>query len=201
MTITITLVIVSDVVDVKPQHHRVIFMNRVVAVHRVTAGEVAEAEVDIYIVILAEPDDVLAPSLNQGWCVPVAAENLMLFEVNVDWVRPVKSALELPNLGRIAFYAEAHLITVEEFVINDPLSVIAVELETPLDPLSHSCRYLIERRVCRRIHTIVRDRVRDHAELKYFCTLSSGKNIVRWPSTVTLFQTILEVNDAACRER
>ncbi len=89
---TVVLVIVSHVVDVKPQHHRVVFVNRVVTVHRVAPGKVAEAEVNLHVVILAESDDVLAASLDQRRRVPVALENLVLLEVNVDWVRPIKSA-------------------------------------------------------------------------------------------------------------
>ena len=46
MAITIALVTVADVVDVKPQHHRVVFVNHVVAVHRVAPHEVAEPEVE-----------------------------------------------------------------------------------------------------------------------------------------------------------
>ena len=94
MAATTTLVIVSRIIDVKPQHHRVIFVNRVVAVHRITAGEVAEAEVNINVIIFTKSDDVLAPSFDQRRGVAVTAENLMLFEVNVDRVRPIESAFE-----------------------------------------------------------------------------------------------------------
>ena len=61
---TVVLVVVAHVVDIEPQHHRVVFVNRVVTVHRVAPGEVAEAEVNLHLVILSESDDVFATALD-----------------------------------------------------------------------------------------------------------------------------------------
>ena len=59
------LVVVSHVINVKPQHHGVIFVNGVVTVHRIASDKVAETEIDLYVVSLAKPDNVLASALDQ----------------------------------------------------------------------------------------------------------------------------------------
>lgn len=113
MVATVVLVVVAHVVDIKPQHHRVVFVNRIVTVHRVTAHEVAEPEVDLDVVILTESYDVFASAFDQRWLVPISFENLVLLEVNVDRMGPIESALELPNLRSVALDPEAHIITVK----------------------------------------------------------------------------------------
>src|SRR4030095_16880232 len=115
---TVILVVVSHVVDVKSQHHGVVFVNRVVTVHRVTSHKVTEAEIDLYIVILAYSYDVLAPSLNKSRLVPVSLEDLVLLEVDVDRMGPIKSALELPNLGGVALYPEPNIITDQQLIVD-----------------------------------------------------------------------------------
>ena len=64
MTTTISLTVVPHVIYVEPQHHRVVLVNRVVAVHWVAPDEVSEAEEDLDIVVLTQPHDVLAAPLN-----------------------------------------------------------------------------------------------------------------------------------------
>ena len=201
MRITITFIVVSDVINIKPQHHCVVFVNNVVAVHRITSGEVSETEVNTGIIILAEPDDILTTPFDQCRSVAVAAENLVLFEVNVYWVRPVESTFKVPDLCRVALNSETDVITVEEFVVDDPLPVTAIKLEAPLDALSYSRGHLIERRVSRGIDAVIGHGIRDHSELEHFSALSRWKNVGCWSCTVTLFQTVFEVNDAACGER
>src|SRR6185369_10577076 len=132
-----------------------------------------------------EPDDILTTPFDQCRSVAVAAENLVLFEVNVYWVRPVESTFKVPDLCRVALNSETDFITVEEFVVNDPLPVTAIKLEAPLDALSYSRGHLIERRVSRRIHAVIGHGIRDHAELEHFSPLPGRQNVVRWSRTVT----------------
>src|ERR1051325_3855179 len=201
MAITIALVSVAHVVDVKPQHHRVVFVNNVVAVHRVAPHEVAEPEVERDVVILTESYDVLAAALDQRRRVPVAVEHLEFLEMNMDWVRPIKSALELPNFGGVAFDPEANFVAIEKFIVNYPLPVIPVKLKAPRDPLSDACRYLIESRVSCRIYAVVRHWIRNHAELQHLRPLARGENVICRSCTVAVLEAVFEVNDASRRER
>jgi hypothetical protein len=64
MAVTVVFVVVAHVVDVKSQHHGVVFVNGVVTVHWVSAYKVAEAEVDLDVVVFTQSDDILATSLD-----------------------------------------------------------------------------------------------------------------------------------------
>ena len=77
-----------------------VFVNRVVTVHWVAPHKVAEAEVDPDIIVLSESDDVLTASFDQGRRIPVSLENVVLLEVNMDWVRPITSPLRVPKSRR-----------------------------------------------------------------------------------------------------
>ena len=125
------LVAIPDIINVESQHHRVVFVNHVVAVHWVAPHEVAEAEEQFDVIVLSQPHDILAAPLDCRRRVSVSADDLMLFEVNVDRVLPVKAALQIPCFCRVPLDAEADLVTVEELVIDHPLAVSSVELELP----------------------------------------------------------------------
>src|SRR5262245_10157273 len=47
---------VSIRIDVEPQHHRVIFVDRVVTMHRVSSEEVAEAEEELGFGVVLQPE-------------------------------------------------------------------------------------------------------------------------------------------------
>src|SRR5687768_4794569 len=176
--ITVLLVIVSHVVDIKAQHHRVVFVNRVVAVHRVTSDKVAEPEVDLYVVTLAESYNVLTAALDQRGCVPVALENLVFLEVNMDWVRPIKSTFEIPNLGRVTFHSETNIVAIKELIVDYPLTVLTIKLEAALDTLGHPCRYLIESGVSGRV-TLLSVTESD--------TTRNSSTLLPWPAERMLF--------------
>ena len=89
------LVVVPHVIYVEPQHHGVVLVNRVVAVHRVAPDEVSEAEEKCNVVAISQPHDILAAPFNFNRQVPVALDDLMLFEVNVDRMLPVTTAFKL----------------------------------------------------------------------------------------------------------
>src|SRR6202040_4054924 len=62
-----SLVVVSDRRDLPPEHHRVVFVDDVVTVHRVAAEPVAEAEEEGHVASpRQEPDDVLARHIGAG---------------------------------------------------------------------------------------------------------------------------------------
>src|SRR5687768_15407662 len=78
--------------DVPPQHHCMVFMNGVVAVHWIFAHEIPEAHEEPY-VLVAQPRDVL-PAAFDGWRrIAVAREHLELFEVYVHGVLPAAGAV------------------------------------------------------------------------------------------------------------
>ena len=79
----------------------------------------------------------------------------MFLEVNVDGVRPITSALELPNLSRVSFDSKANIVAIKEFIVDDPLAVPPVEFEATRDPFCHSRRHLIEGGVGSRINAVV----------------------------------------------
>ena len=192
---TVILVVVSHVVDVKSQHHGVVFVNRVVTVHWIASGEVAEAEVNLDIVVLTKSDDVLAAALDQGWRISVSFENLVLLEMNMDWVRPIKSAFELPNLGGVSLYPEPNIITVKQLIVDNPLAVPPVKLEAPRNALGDPCWHQVKGWVGCGIHAVVGYRIRNHAELKHLVPLARRQDIVSWSSPIALLQPVLQVDD------
>src|SRR5215467_11565404 len=83
---------VADRPDVEPQHHRVILVNRVVAMHRVLPVEVAELYENRRLGIGLHAEDVLAPDRHEPGRRGRAAvdrENLELLEVDVDRMLPL----------------------------------------------------------------------------------------------------------------
>src|SRR5438093_13231247 len=56
---------VADWRDVEPQHHRVVLVDRVVAMHRVLPGEIAKAEEERGAGIRFQSEHVLAAGLDQ----------------------------------------------------------------------------------------------------------------------------------------
>src|SRR6185503_18736845 len=77
--------------DLPDEHHGVILVHDVVAVERITADKVAEAEERLGLHVVFEPDDILAPVQNQAsrrrWSA-VDREELKLLEVNVRGMLP-----------------------------------------------------------------------------------------------------------------
>src|SRR6185503_3966374 len=96
------LAVVPDIVNVESQHHRVVLVNDVVAMHWVTPNEIAEPEKQFDVIVLTQPHDILPAPLDGRRCVSVAADDLVLLEVNVYRVLPVESAFQLPRFGGIA---------------------------------------------------------------------------------------------------
>ena len=64
MIIITILVVIAHIIYIEPQHHRMVLVNRVVAVHWVAPDEVPEAKEEFDIVTLAKPHDVLATPLD-----------------------------------------------------------------------------------------------------------------------------------------
>jgi len=63
-----------------------------------------------------------------------SAQDAVLFQMDVNGVLPIAPGIgEYPVFGAVLRYREAEFITVREPVINNPLAIVAVELEVPHD--------------------------------------------------------------------
>jgi hypothetical protein len=163
VSITILVAVPGNGIYVESQHHRVVLVDRVVAMHRVSPDKVSEAEEQFDVVVLTQPHDVLAAPLDQRRRLPVPSYDLVFFEVNVDRVLPIKATFEVPDLRVVAFHFESDIIARKDFVVDDPLTVLAVELEAPLSVLGLTCRNSIEAGVGRRVYTAIAHSIGSHS--------------------------------------
>src|SRR5262245_14429979 len=109
--------------DVPPQHHRVVFMDGVVAVHGITAYEIPEAHKELYSSIATQSRHVLPSSFHGRRSGAVALQHLKLFEVYVDRVFPAAGVvLQDPSLGIALDYRGPHLVLVEYLVVDGPIA-------------------------------------------------------------------------------
>ena len=78
--------------------------------------------------------------------------------MNVDGVLPVVARVDQdPVLRAVLRNGEAKFITIGKLIVDYPLAVIAVEDEVPRDARRDDAWKLIERRMRRRVNTIVGD--------------------------------------------
>src|SRR5688500_10379663 len=129
--------VVAGVLHLKQQHHLVIFVDGVVAVHRVAAAKVAKAHDDFDLVVEAEPDDVLAAVFHMAAAnrAVVAPNDLELLQVDVKRVLPpARVVSQNPPLRGIALDREAEAGAIHQPVVRGPLAVRAIEAERPRQP-------------------------------------------------------------------
>ena len=89
----------------------------------------------------------------------------MLLEVDVDGVLPVVArVLDDPVLRGVLRHGEAQLVAARELVVDDPLAVVAVELEVARDARRDDRGQLVEGRMSRGVDAVV-GRRRADAEL------------------------------------
>ena len=107
-----------------------IFMERVVAMHRIVATEIAEAEKELSPLIEVKREDVFPRVLHVCKFIEASAEYLELFKMNMDWMLPFAAAiLQDPSLNAISLHSEPNLIAAHEAVIDNPAAVRLVEGE------------------------------------------------------------------------
>src|SRR2546428_8775031 len=102
--------------DVPAQHHRVVFVDDVVAVHRIPSQEVPEAEEEQHVAARDQAHDVLAREVHaRGWIRGAeraaadtvakepggSAQDLELIEVDVDGNHPTKTPSEFTLYYRL----------------------------------------------------------------------------------------------------
>src|SRR5687768_10775466 len=136
----ISLLWVGDVVafaldDLPDEHHRVIFVDDVVAVERILADEIAEPEERLRMHVVLEPDDVFATVLHKT-CRrrrrAIDREELKLLEVDVRRMLPTsRTVRDDPVLDRILRDSGPHFLTlrIHRAAIDGPVAVRAIEVE------------------------------------------------------------------------
>src|SRR5437762_11841972 len=126
----VRIVVVRVILDRPEQHHGVVLVNRVVAVHGIVPPEVPEAHHQLDLLVELQLDDVLpgefdVPPLDQ---LPVAPDDLELLQVNVDRVLPAPGVvLEDPPFRRVPVHRKADLVAVHEAPVDLPLAVAPLE--------------------------------------------------------------------------
>src|SRR5687768_36840 len=106
--------------------------------------------------------------------------------MNMDWVRPIAPTFEFPYLRGIALYLEAHVVTVKDFTVYDPLPVLSVEFKAPCDALGDPNWIQVERGIGGRVDALVVHCAGNHAELEHLVSLAGRQNVVRWSGAVAL---------------
>ena len=115
------------------------------------------------------------------------AQNLVLLQMDVNRVLPITPWIhQEPILRAVLRHGEAELVTVRKPVIDDPLAVVAIKTEVSGDARRDDAGQLIERRVRRRVDTVVGDGTAD-PELDTGHALAGGKRsqLGPWPSSCT----------------
>src|SRR5262249_15817398 len=119
-------------IDFPAQHHRVIFVDHVVAVQRVAAGPVSESEKQPHSPLWMQLRYVFSRVLDsEGHRLAVARQYLVLLEMNVNRVGPIpRGVRQKPVLDTIRLNMDSNLVAVHELAIDRPLPVQTVELES-----------------------------------------------------------------------
>src|SRR5215831_12313645 len=81
---------IALIADRPAHHHRVILMHEVVTMEWIRPGEVSEAEEELDGLVELQARDIFATVLDgiRSGGHTVTRQNLMLFEVNMDWMLP-----------------------------------------------------------------------------------------------------------------
>src|SRR5437016_3136257 len=137
--------------DVPPEHHGMVLVHDVVAVHGIPPVEVPEAHEEPDLFVALQPHDVLPGHLVGRRRDAVAREDAELLEMDVDRVLPVAGVvLQDPDLGRALPRRRTDLVHVEELAVDRPGAVLPLEPPRPRrDHLPHvdrrqlaqPCRY------------------------------------------------------------
>src|ERR1041384_619029 len=122
------------------------------------------------------------------------AEDLMLFQVDVDRVLPIipRIAPE-PVFGAVLLHGETEFVTVRKPAIDDPLSIVAIKIEVPRDARRDDARQLIEDRMGRGVDAVVGDHAAD-PELDTGHALAGGEKITARTLAVVLNQAIFQTH-------
>src|SRR2546426_1886329 len=126
------------------------------------------------------------------------AQDAVLFQMDVDGVLPIVAGVnQHPVFGSVLLHRKAEGVgavrgvAVGKLVVDDPLPVIAVEHEVPRDARRDNAGQLVERRVGRRINTVVRH-CGSNPELHTRDALARSEDVAGWPLPIVLLQAVLQ---------
>src|SRR3954469_12020695 len=132
--------VVAALADLELDHHVVVLVHQVVAVHHVLALLVLEAHDHAHLLGLADVDDVLRALLVVLRRLAVAVEDLEVHEVDVDRVEPSAArVLELPDLdGVLLRVGDRQLVlgvddVLPRLAVDGPVAVLALEADVADD--------------------------------------------------------------------
>src|SRR5216117_2652147 len=189
--------VTAGIDDLPVRHHRVVLVHDVVAGDRISAVEVAEAEVDHVGIARLEPRHVLAPFLDQrrGRRRPaVDRQRLEFLEVDMDRMVPARAlVLYRPSLVGILQDLEAYVIAGEDLLIDLPVAPV-LEHEGALDPHRIGrVRETVERRDGGRVLAVVVHHGTVDNDLQDQIALPRGKQPAARSLSVVLYQPVLDV--------
>src|SRR5437667_64392 len=133
----VRIVVVRVILDRPEQHHGVVLVNRVVAVHGIVPPEVPEAHHQLDLIVEPHLDDILPGELHVTRLdhPTVVLHDLELLQVNVDRVLPAtRVVLQDPPFRRVPVHREADLVAIHEASVDLPLAVAALEAKLARDP-------------------------------------------------------------------
>src|SRR6266699_591588 len=125
-----------------------------------------------------------------------SAQNLMFLQVNVDGVLPVVARVHQdPVLRAVLRNGEPQFVAVGKLVVDYPLAVIAIKDKIPRDARCDHTWQLVERRMRRRVNTVVGDGGADpELDTIFAIGVSGSENIAGWSRAIFLLQTVLKSN-------
>src|SRR5580692_10374484 len=192
--------------DFPPSHHGVIFVNHVVAMQRIAAVEVAEAEEQLHPLRGLQPSHIFSGVLDlQRRRGKVPRDDLMLLEVDVDRVRPVAGdVLQYPVLRAVLLNGKTDRVAVDELAVDRPLAVQTVEAQGTGDARLDDFRQIVELLILR-CGALVLNGSRVDVEAQYEVAFPCGQNLRRgialsvdalsshdWALTVDLVEAVLQ---------
>src|SRR5499427_1092204 len=164
--------------DVPKRHHGVIFVHHVVTVNRIFPGPVAELEEEPHPLVGMQLSDVLARILDrERWRLPVARQDLVLFEVDVDRMGPIPAEVHQdPLLHAVLLHREPERVAIHELAVDGPLAIQAVELEGPDRRGVEVGAWERVKLLLRRRQTVVDGGSAGHAELQQQIAAAGGQD-------------------------
>src|SRR5215813_2803670 len=138
------------------------------AMNRILAQPVAEAEEKFHAFVRMQLCHVLARALDgQRRRHAVARENLVLFKMDVNGVRPIAGGVgQDPMLAAVLLDEKPKMVAVHELAVDGPLAVQPVELECPDDPWGVTGARKTVERLSRGVPTAIDNRRPTHPELQ-----------------------------------
>ncbi len=118
--------------DIPPDHHRVILVHHIVAVHDVLAEEVAPATEECHFGHRFQLDNVFARTQHAvtRYRFAVDRQNLEFLKVRVNRVSPLLSViLERPNFCRALLDFRVDTVGIHKPAVHGPQAIVIVELE------------------------------------------------------------------------